>query len=120
MAILKLFSVTVLAASALAISSPAMADSTPAMANEKTKLVRYNDLDLSLPQDQTLLQARVKRAAKVVCRSPRAMTAKDLMDQHKCELNAMARAMPKAKQAIAAYIENRRFASKDSKAIVGN
>ena len=113
MATLKLFPLSVLAASALAISSPAMAD-------WQTKEVGHADLDLSTAKGQERLKTRVKFAVKQVCRSPRAFTLKERLDQNKCEKDAIARAMPKAEQTIAAYMENRRFAAREDKAVVGN
>lgn len=113
MATPKLFSLSVLAASALAISTPAMAD-------WKTKEVQYQDLDLSTARGQERLKTRVKQAVKQVCGSPRAITLQERLDQSSCEKNAIAKAMPKAEQTIAGYIENRSFASRDAIAIVGN
>jgi UrcA family protein len=113
MATPKLFSLSVLAASALAVSTPAMAD-------WKHKDVRYDDLDLSSTEGQQRLKTRVKMAVKQVCASPRPATLAQQADKRKCAKEAMARAMPKAEQTIAAYIEQRRFASTDSKAIAGN
>jgi UrcA family protein len=113
MATPKLFSLSVLAASALAISTPAMAD-------WKHKEVRYSDLDLSSAQGQHRFKTRVKMAVKQVCASPRPSTLAQYMDQDKCEQEAMARAMPKAERAIAAYVEKRRFASKATELVVGN
>jgi UrcA family protein len=113
MATPKLISLSLLAASALAIS-------TPTFAAEKTKIVKFEDIDLASVQGQKLLTARIKQAVKHVCASPRAMTPKDLMDRNRCEQQAMANAMPKARQTIAAYLENRRFASSEIKPTVGN
>jgi UrcA family protein len=113
MATPKLFTLSLLAASALAISSPAMAD-------WKTKEVGHADLDLSTAKGQERLKTRVKFAVKQVCGSPRAFTLNERMDQYNCEKNAIARAMPKAEQAIAAYMENRKFAAREDKVIVGN
>lgn len=113
MATLKLFSVTVLAVSALAISTPAMADVTH-------KDVRYSDLDLSSTLGQQRFKSRVKLAVKQVCAHPTPATLAQRADQDKCEKESMARAMPKADLAIAAYIDQRRFASKDTKVVVGN
>lgn len=113
MATLKLFSLSVLAASGLAISTPAMADT-------KTKEVQYQDLDLSTAKGQARLKTRVRQAVKQVCNSPRAITLNERADQQNCEANAMAAAMPEAEQRIAAYIESRRFASRENEAIAGN
>lgn len=113
MATPKLISLSVLAASALTVSTPAMAD-------WKSKEVRYEDLDLSTANGQQRLKDRIKRTVKQVCRSPRAVTLDERADQHNCEKDSIARAMPKAEQTIAAYIENRRFAMSEEKAIVGN
>ncbi len=113
MATPKLFSLSVLAASALAISTPAMADT-------KIKQVQYQDLDLSSVKGQDRLKTRVRQAVKQVCNSPRAITLKERLDQQNCETNAMASAMPEAEQRIAAYVEARRFASREGDAIVGN
>lgn len=113
MATPKLFSLSILAASALAISTPAMAD-------VKTKEVHHADLDLASTDGQERLKTRVKSAVKQVCRSPRAITLKERLDQSRCESEAMASAMPKAEQTIAAYLENRRLAARDTTAIVGN
>jgi hypothetical protein len=46
MATLKLFSVSILACSALAVSAPALAGHTPSMVVEKTKNVKVDDIDL--------------------------------------------------------------------------
>jgi UrcA family protein len=113
MATPKLFSLSVLAASALAISSPAMAD-------WKHKEVQYSDLDLSSPVGQQRFKTRIKMAVKQVCASPSPSTLAQRADRTKCQKESMARAMPKAEKAIAAYMENRRFASKEANAIVGN
>jgi UrcA family protein len=113
MATPKLFSFSVLAVSALAISTPAMAD-------WKNKEVRYSDLDLSSANGQQRLKSRVKMAVKQVCANPRPDNLAQRADQSKCEKESMARAMPKTEKAIAAYIENRRFASKEASAVVGN
>lgn len=113
MATPKLFSLSVLAASLLAVSTPAMAD-------WKTKEVQYQDLDLSTAKGQERLKTRVKQAVQQVCGSPRAITLRERLDQSSCEKNAMANAMPKAEQTIAAYLKNSRFASRDAIPIVGN
>ncbi len=113
MATPKLFPLSLLAASALVISTPAMAD-------WKTKEVGHQDLDLSTAKGQERLKTRVKLAVKQVCRTPRAITLKERIDQNNCEKDAITRAMPKAEQTIAAYMENRKFAARDDKAIVGN
>jgi UrcA family protein len=113
MATPKLFSYALLAATALAIS-------TPAMATWKSKEVRYADLDLASDKGQQRFMTRVKQAVKQVCASPRAFTLNELADLRRCEKEAMARAMPKAEQTIAAYLENQRLASRDDKAVVGN
>jgi UrcA family protein len=104
MATPKLFATTLLAASALAISAPASAD-------WKSKEVRHSDLDLSTAQGQERLKTRVKQAVKQVCGSPRAITLKERSDQNRCVTDAMARAMPKAEQTIAAYKQNRQLAA---------
>jgi UrcA family protein len=113
MATPKLFVTTLFAASALAISVPASAD-------WKSKQVGHEDLDLSTSKGQERLKTRVKQAVKQVCRSPRAYTLKERMDQNRCESEAIARAMPKAERTIAAYLQNRQLASLGNKAIVGN
>jgi UrcA family protein len=113
MATPKLISLSVLAASALAISAPAMA-------NQKTTLVTYQDLDLSTATGQQRLNTRIKQAVKQVCATPQPITLKERMDQNVCKKNALADATPKAEQAIAAYVESRRFASREEMAIVGN
>ncbi len=113
MATPKLFSLAVLAVSALAISTPAMAD-------WKHKEVQFGDLDLSSASGQKRLDTRVKMAVKQVCASPRAYTLAQRADQSKCEKEAMARAMPKAERTIAAYIENQRLASAKTRVVAGN
>jgi UrcA family protein len=113
MATPKLISLSVLAASALAIS-------TPTFATAKTKVVKFEDIDLASAQGQELLKARIKQAVKHVCASPRAITPADIMDRSMCEQRALASAMPKARQKIAAYLETRRFASSETQPIVGN
>ena len=109
----KLFSLAVLAASALALSTPAMAD-------WKTKEVKHDDLDLSTIAGKERLMTRVKSAVKQVCGSPRAITINERLDERKCKQAAMASAMPKAEQTVAAYLETRRIASRDTKAVAGN
>lgn len=113
MATPKLFSLTLLAASALAISTPALADF-------KTKLVGHDDLDLSSAAGQQRLKVRVKQAVKQVCGSPRAFTLSERRDQNNCEANAMASAMPKVERTIAAYAEQKQMASRNSVVVAGN
>ena len=113
MAAPKLFSYTLLAASALAISNPAMAA-------WKSKEVRYADLDLASDEGQQQLMTRVKQAVKKVCANPRAITLRERADQRRCEKAAAARALPRAKRAIAAYVEHNRFAARADKPVVGN
>lgn len=113
MATPKLFATTLLAATAIVFSAPASAD-------WKTKEVGHADLDLSTAKGQERLKTRVKQAVKQVCGSPRALTLRERTDKNRCEEDAMARAMPKAEQTIAAYLQNRQMASLDDKAIVGN
>lgn len=113
MATPKLFSLSLLAASALAISTPAMAEVT-------TKIVQYGDLDLSTADGQDSLKTRVKQAARQVCTLPKTVTAAALMDQNRCLQIALKQAMPKAEQKIAADIARRSFASAAPEAIVGN
>ncbi len=113
MATPKLFATTLMAVSALVISVPASAD-------WKSKEIGHADLDLSTAKGQDRLKTRVKQAVKEVCGSPRAISLKERLDQSRCESESMARAMPKAEQTIAAYLQNRQLASLDDKAIVGN
>lgn len=113
MATPKLFSLSILAASALAISTPAMADLT-------TMDVKHEDLDLASAKGQQKLKTRIRQAVKQVCSSPRAFTLKERIDLTRCEAEAMADAMPKAEQAIAAYIDNRRLAAREGKAVGTN
>ena len=68
MATPKLFSFSILAASALAISTPAMAD-------VKAKEVHHADLDLASDKGQERLKTRVKSAVRQICASPRAIHA---------------------------------------------
>jgi UrcA family protein len=113
MATPKLFSLSVLAASALAVS-------TPAMAGWKHKEVQFADLDLSTVSGQRRLETRVRMAVKQVCASPRAYSLAERADQSKCETQALNSAMPKAERRIAAYIEKRRLASAEAKVMAGN
>ena len=106
MATPKLFSLSLIAASALAVS-------TPAMAEWKTVAVQHEDLDLSTAKGKERLKTRVKQAVKQVCASPRAITLKERLDQNQCEKESIAKAMPKADQRIANYAENRRVALRD-------
>lgn len=109
----KLFSLTLLAASALAISTPALADT-------KTKLVGHGDLDLSSSAGQQSLKVRVKRAIKQVCGSPRAFTLSERRDQSACEEKATASAMPKVERTIAAFTDQQRLASRSAVVVAGN
>lgn len=113
MATPKLFSLTLLAASALAISTPALADT-------KTKLVGHDDLDLSAAAGQQRLKVRVKQAIKQVCGSPRAITLNERRDQSQCEANATASAMPDVERTIAAYTDQQRLASRNTVVVAGN
>jgi UrcA family protein len=113
MATPKLYSLSVMAASMLAISTPAMAD-------WKTKTVEHEDLNLSSAKGQERLKTRIKQAVKQVCGSPRAITFKERADQSRCEAEAIASAMPKAEQVIASYKDNQRLASREDRAVVGN
>lgn len=120
MATPKLISLSILAASALAASAPAVAGYTPAIVVEKTKKVEFRDIDLASPQGQQLLTKRIKQAAKDVCRISRSITPDDVMNRNLCEKRAIARAMPKAQQKIAAYINNRQLALGDVRPVAGN
>ena len=113
MATPKLFATTILAVSALAISTPASAD-------WKSKEVRHHDLDLSTEKGQSQLKTRVKKAVRQVCASPRAITLKDRIDQNRCQKDSMARAMPKAERTIAAFLKNRQLAAVKDRLVVGN
>jgi UrcA family protein len=113
MATPKLFSLSLVAASVLAIS-------TPAMAEWKDKLVQYDDLDLSAAKGQERFKTRIKQAVKQVCGSPRAITLKERQDQRRCEVDALARAMPKAERTIAMYKARQQLAARDDGAIIGN
>ncbi len=115
MATPKLFSLTLLAASALAISTPALADT-----NTNAKLVGHEDLDLSSATGQQRLKVRVKQAAKQVCGSPRAMTLRERLDQSACEAKALASAMPEVERTIAVYVDQKRLASDDAVVVAGN
>ncbi len=109
----KLFSITLLAASALAISTPALADT-------KTKLVGHSDLDLSSSAGQQQLKVRVKQAIKQVCGGTRAFTLSERRNQSACEENATASAMPKVERTIAAYADQQRLASRRTVVVAGN
>lgn len=113
MATPKLLTMTILAATSLAVSTPALAD-------WKTKSVDYGDLDLSSAKGQERLMTRVKQAVKQVCGSPRAFTIKERADRLRCEVDATARAMPEAQKTIAAYVDSRRLAAREGGAVVGN
>lgn len=113
MATPKLFSIALLAASALAFSAPAMAD-------WKSKDVKYDDLDLSTAAGQDELKSRVKIAVKQICGSPRSMILNERFDEKKCREAAMTNAMSKVEQTVATYLDTRRLASRQTKAIVGN
>lgn len=106
--------------SLLCAATAALALTGPAMAEQKNKEVKYEDLDLASDKGQQRLQTRIKYAVKSVCGSPRAMTLAERLDMARCETDAMANAMPKAAQAIAAYQQSRRLAANSEAAIVGN
>lgn len=113
MATPKLFATTLLAATALAIS-------TPASAQWQSKQVSHDDLDLSTPKGQERLKTRVKQAVKMICGSPRAVTLKEKTDIRRCQNDALAQAMPRAERAIAAYLQNRQLALLGNTAVVDN
>lgn len=102
------------------ITAAVMTISVPAMAGENSKLVHYEDLDLSTNAGQQRFQTRVKSAVKQVCNTPRAFSLAEKSDQRRCMTNAMAQAMPKAAQTIARYKETRRLAANETPAVVGN
>jgi UrcA family protein len=75
---------------------------------------------LASTQGQQLLTQRIKQAAKEVCTISRAITPDDIMQRNLCEKRAIARAMPKAEQKIAAYINSRQLALRDARPVAGN
>lgn len=97
-----------------------MVVSVPAVAGEKTRLVRYHDLDLSIAKDQQRLHTRIKSAVKEICESPPAFTIAEKQDLARCKADALAKAMPKVERTIARYKENKRLAANDPALIVGN
>lgn len=92
----------------------ALAITTPASADWKTKQVKHQDLDLSVPAGRQRLEMRLKQAVKQVCRSPRDLTIKERQDRLGCEKAATARAARTTEKIIAAYVENRRLAFDNS------
>lgn len=65
----------------------------------RAKRVAHRDLDLSLPQDQSSLHARIRSAAKNVC-GPRGFSRTEKVDIARCEAEALAIAMPKVERSI--------------------
>lgn len=102
------------------VTAAVMATSVPAIAGENSKLVQYDDLDLSSAAGQKRLETRIKSTVKQVCGYPRAFTLAEKQDQRRCMTNAMEKAMPKAAQTIARYREAKRMAANETAAVVGN
>lgn len=76
--------------------SPALADT----AERKTIAVKTSDVDLGTPQGQKIMEQRVEKAARTVCRATNFTTGTRLMNH---ETRAcMAKARRDAKQRIAA------------------
>ena len=98
----------------------ALAITTPASAGWKSKQVKYQDLDLSVPAGRQRLETRVRQAVKQVCGSPRVFTIKERQDRLSCEKAAHASVVPKTEKIIAAYIENRRLALDNGSKLAAN
>lgn len=101
-------------------AAAAMVVSVPVVAGQKTKVVRYHDLDLSTANDQQRLHTRVKSAVKQVCNSPAAFSLAEKRDLARCKKDALAKAIPKVERTIARYQENKSLAANDPALIVGN
>jgi UrcA family protein len=87
----------------LALLASSFAIATPAFAETRTVDVQTNDLDLSRPTGQEILQKRIDRAVRKVCLS---RVQRNLMEQKevaRCEADARASADAKAAQRIAEY-----------------
>lgn len=97
-----------------------LAITTPASAGWKSKQVKYQDLDLSVPAGRQRLETRVKQAVKQVCRSPRALTISERQDRLNCEKGAIATVAPTTEKIIAAYMENRQLALGNNSKLAAN
>ena len=65
----------------------------------RTKRIALKDLDLSLPENQASLHARIRSAAKKVC-GPRGFSRTEKLNIARCEADALALAMPKVERSI--------------------
>ena len=90
------------------IMASVLAFSTPAMAEERSKMVRTGDLDLSGPQGQAELQSRIDRAVKSVCVSKSVRTITDQKDVAQCEAAARSDAEAQFTQRIVAFQDYRK------------
>lgn len=97
----------------LSVASTLMA-TAPAIAGEKSRVVRYSDLDLSSPAGRDRLQLRIKNAVKQVCGSAPAFTSKEREDLKNCETTAYRNASPQSARVIAAYMDKKRIAMSDT------
>jgi UrcA family protein len=85
----------------LAAAAAAAMLAVPAAAGVRTMEVQTGDLDLSRAAGQQLLQDRIKRAVRQVCRSNVARTLGERKDVAQCEENARAGAQVQAEERIA-------------------
>lgn len=94
---------------ALAALGLAGAASTPAFAQEfdhKTASVSYADVDLGTAKGQKILEQRIEKAVRHVCRMTNLDTGTRIMNSD--ALNCLAKARADAKRQVAALMTNER------------
>lgn len=72
-----------------------------------SKTISYTHLDLSSAAGREQLQLLVERAAKQVCKTPRAVTLAERQDQSRCMKQARSDALAKSSAVIAKYNQDR-------------
>lgn len=87
-----------LAAVTIAASAPALAEPDQTM-EQTSRVVRYDDLDLTSAPDRERLETRVRQAVIWACGIRDARSQSERAHAAACRAQAMANAMPKAREA---------------------
>ena len=90
----KIIIATALAALSIASSSNAC------IAQQRTRIVRYHDLDLTTPAAQKTFSHRLRRAVDYVCRLPIPSDPLIGAEDQDCRAEVMAKVQPKMQVAI--------------------
>jgi UrcA family protein len=98
---------------AAALTSLVAISATPAFAqdiDQKSREVRFADLDLTKDADVAALEQRVKRATRRVCGNAESRALNDMLDMMACRETAMTSARSSMNLAIAAARTGERYA----------